>query len=232
MTYADKRNYFSGNPDLNPEYSDVVELGHIKYFAIGSLSSSLFSRMTRDKIDNIRRVESDGNAYNLPENLVSENAYGLDVAGTLDFTKWWRFDMNFNFFYADIDGSNIEDSYKTSTRSWFTRQTSRFSIRKDFSIQVRTNYEAAQKTVQGSRKPLYYADISFSKDIMKGNGTLNLNILDVFNTRKMRSVSEGEIFYSYRTNQFRRRQINLTFSYRINRAKGARKQQREESVTD
>jgi outer membrane receptor protein involved in Fe transport len=232
MTYADKRNWFSGNPDLNPEYSDVIDLGHIKYFGLGSLSTSLFTRMTQDKIDNIRRVDIDGNAYNMPENLVSETAYGVDVAGTFDFTKWWRFDMNFNAFYAYIDGSNIEDSYTTSTYSWFTRQTSRFTVTKDFSIQARTNYEAYQKTVQGSRKPLYYLDLSFSKDIMKGNGTLNLNILDVFSTRKMRSVSEGEIFYSYRTNQFRRRQINLSFSYRINRSKAIRKQQREESVTD
>jgi outer membrane receptor protein involved in Fe transport len=232
MTYSDSRNYYSGNPDLDPEYSDVIEVGHIKYFTIGSLSTSLFNRRTTDKIDNIRRVDDQGNAVNIPENLVSETAYGVDVAGTFDITKWWKWDVNMNVFYADMDGSNIESSYKTSTYSWFARQTSRFNLTKDLLLQVRTNYEAPQKTVQGSRKALYYADVSLSKDILKGNGTINLNVLDVFNTRKMRSISEGELFYSYRTNQPRRRQINLTFSYRINRSKSARKQQREETVTD
>jgi outer membrane cobalamin receptor len=79
MTYSDSRNYYSGNPDLDPEYSDVIEVGHIKYFTIGSLSTSLFNRRTTDKIDNIRRVDDQGNAVNIPENLVSETAYGVEV---------------------------------------------------------------------------------------------------------------------------------------------------------
>jgi len=41
MTFTDSRNFFSGNPDLNPEFSNVFEIGHIKYFDKGSLSSSV-----------------------------------------------------------------------------------------------------------------------------------------------------------------------------------------------
>lgn len=232
MTYSDSRNYYSGNPDLDPEFSTVFEIGHIKYLAFGSLSTSLYNRSTSDKIENIRTVDTDGNAVSIPENLLSEKAFGLEVAGTFDLTRWWKWDANVNIFYASIDGSNIESTYKTKTHSWFARQTSRFTLSKDLDLQVRTNYEAPQKMVQGSRKALYYADVSLSKDVLKGKGTLNLNVLDIFNTRKMRAVSEGEIFYSYRTNQARRRQINLTFNYRINRVKSARKQQREETITE
>ncbi|MDX1943170.1 MAG: TonB-dependent receptor, partial [Saprospiraceae bacterium] len=32
VTFSDNRNFFSGNPDLDPEFSNVFELGHIKYF--------------------------------------------------------------------------------------------------------------------------------------------------------------------------------------------------------
>ncbi|MBL0743002.1 TonB-dependent receptor [Chryseolinea sp. Jin1] len=231
MTYSDSRNYFSGNPDLNPEFSNVIEVGHMKYFESGSLSSSLYSRSTNDKIDQIRIVDENGNATTMPRNLLSEKAYGLEVSGTFDITKWWKFDANANFFYASVDGSNIESGYKTTTYSWFARQTSRFSLPANIDFQLRMNYEAPQKTVQGSRKALKYMDVSFSKDIFKGKGTLNLNILDVFNSRIQRSVAEGEIFYSDRSNQFRRRQINLAVSYRINRVKSARKQ-REETVAD
>ncbi|MEP6738593.1 MAG: outer membrane beta-barrel protein, partial [Chryseolinea sp.] len=66
-------------------------------------------------------------------------------------------------------------------------------------------------------------DFSMSKDILKGRGTLNLNILDVFNSRKMRTITQGEDFYTAGNYQFRRRQINLTFSYRIKQNKGAAK---------
>ena len=220
VTFSDNRNYFSGNPDLNPEYSNVFEIGHIKYFDIGSLSSSLYNRNTTDKIDNIRSVDDDGNSITRTENLNSENAFGAEFTSTVSLTKWWKWDVNFNFFYAEIDGSNIVSTYKTTTYSWFSRQTSRFSLPHKIDIQLRTNYEAPQKTAQGSRKALYYADLSISKEIIMGKGTLNLNVLDMFNTRKIRSVMEGETFYTDRNFQMRRRQINLTFNYRIKQSKG------------
>lgn len=229
MTFSDSRNYFSGNPDLNPEFSDVFEIGHIKYFEIGSITSSVYTRLTKDRIDHIRRVDEDGNATTLPENLNSENAYGFEFTSTLTLTKWWKWDFNANFFYADIDGSNIADTYTTTTRSWFTRQTSRFSLPHKLDIQLRTNYEAPQKTAQGNRKALFYADLSLSKELFKGNGTLNLNILDVLNSRKVRSIAEGDIFYTERMNQQRRRQINLTLNYRIKQMKSARSK-RDETV--
>lgn len=222
FTFSDSRNFFSGNPNLEPEFSNVMELGHIKSFDKGSFTSSFYFRDTKGKIDRIRRVNADGNSTTLPENLVSEKAYGLEFTSGYSVYKWWKLDFNFNFFHADIDGSNILPNYITTTYSWFARQTSRFMLPNNFDIQLRTNYEAPQKTAQGSRKALYYADFSMSKDVFHGNGTLNFNVLDIFNTRRVRSVSEGVNFYTEGNFQSRRRQINLTLSYRIRQAKPAK----------
>jgi ferric enterobactin receptor len=228
MTFSDSRNYFSGNPDLNPEFSNVYELGHIKYFEKGSFSSSVYYRDTEDKIDRIRTVNEEGNSVTLPQNLLSEQAMGIEFSSTYSPTSWWKLDFNFNFFHADIDGSNIIETYKASTNSWFVRQTSRFTLAKSFDIQIRGNYEAPQNTAQGRRKSLYYADFSMSKDILKGRGTINFNVLDLFNTRRMRSISEGANFYTDSDFQGRRRQFNLTFNYRIKQAKQMKKPALEE----
>jgi outer membrane receptor protein involved in Fe transport len=228
MTFSDSRNYFSGNPDLNPEFSNVYELGHIKYFEKGSFSSSVYYRDTEDKIDRIRTVNEEGNSVTLPQNLLSEEAMGIEFSSTYSPTSWWKLDFNFNFFHADIDGSNIIETYKASTNSWFVRQTSRFTLAKSFDIQIRGNYEAPQNTAQGRRKSLYYADFSMSKDILKGRGTINFNVLDLFNTRRMRSISEGANFYTDSDFQGRRRQFNLTFNYRIKQAKQIKKPALEE----
>lgn len=223
MTFSDSRNYFSGNPDLDPEFSDVFELGHIKYFDKGSFSSSVYYRDTDDKIDRIRSVNEQGMSVTLPQNLLSEKAVGIEFSSTYSPTTWWKLDFNFNFFQADIDGSNINENYTAKTKSWFVRQTSRFTLPRGVDIQVRGNYEAPQETAQGKRKSLYYADLSMSKDIFNGRGTINLNILDVFNSRRMRSISEGVNFYTESDFLPRRRQINLTLNYRIKQAKTARK---------
>lgn len=223
MTYTDSRNFFSGNPDLNPEFSNVGEVSYLLDFDKGSWLSGVYYRNTKGKIDRIRRVDDKGNSVTLPENLLKENAWGTEFTGTWTPVKWWKLDVNVNLFHAAIDGSNILASYKASTYTWFARQTSKFTLPHTIEIQVRGNYEAAQKTAQGKRMPVYYIDFSAGKDIFKGKGTLNLNVLDVFNSRWNKSISTGPNFYTENNSQYRRRQINFTLGYRIRQGKPAPK---------
>lgn len=228
MTLADSRNFSSGNPNLNPEFSNVFELGHINYFEKGSFTSSVYFRATDDKIERIRQVNADGFSVTRPENLLSEKSYGIEFTSSLQPTKWWKNDFNFNFFHANIDGSNILDAYKTQTYSWFARQTSRFTLTSGIDTQLRANYEAPQKTAQGTRQGLFYLDLSASKDIFQGKGTLNLSVLDVFNSRRYRSVTEGPNFYTFSNTQRQMRQVNLTLNYRINQKKSTKPKKEEE----
>lgn len=221
VTFSDSRNFFSGNPDLEPEFTNAYELGHIKYFDIGSVFSSLYYRSTTDKIDRIRTVDGEGNSRTITQNLLSERSMGAEFTGDFTPNEWWKMDLNVNVFYADIDGSNIMDDYKAKTFSWFARYSSRFSFANGLEVQLRANYEARQKTAQGIRKSLTYADLSASKDVLKGNGTLILNVMDVFNSRRNRYISEGPGFYTVGDGQQRVRQINLTLNYRIKQSKQA-----------
>ena len=215
MTLSDSRNFNSGNPNLNPEFSDVYEVGHLKNFEKGSFTSSIYYRNAQDAIKGIRRVDENGFSTNMPENLVSEIAYGVDFTANYKLLKWWKFDLNFNLFHANIDGSNINELYVVETNTWFARQTSRFTLPKGYDMQLRFNYEAAQKTTQGSSQAIYFFDYSLKKDILKKKASINFSVLDIFNTRWSRTINQGPGFYTESNRQFRPRQINLTFSYRL-----------------
>lgn len=221
-TFSDARNFNGGNPDLDPEFSDVLEVGHLKSFAKGSLSSSLYYRSTTDKIERIRKVDKNGNAITQPQNLLSEKAWGIEWTAGWNPYKWWKMDASFNLFQASVDGSNILAAYQTKTTSWFARQTSRFSLKNQLDIQARMNYEAPQRLVQGSRKGYFYTDLSFAKDLLAQKATLTLSILDVFNSRKVIYTFLGPEFRTESMVGFRPRQVNLTFSYRIRQAKGTK----------
>ncbi|MEN9371588.1 MAG: hypothetical protein RLZZ64_663, partial [Bacteroidota bacterium] len=80
----------------------------------------------------------------------------------------------------------------------------------------------AQKTVQGRRLGLFYADLSASLDVLKNQGTLTLNITDVFNSRKTRTIVKGANFSFEGYGGFRPRQANLTFVYRIKQSKNVK----------
>ncbi|WP_025763549.1 outer membrane beta-barrel family protein [Dyadobacter tibetensis] len=219
MTYSDNRNYWSGNPDLNPEYTNAYELGHIKYLTKGTITSSLYYRNTSDKILRIKTVDDTGNSYTRPENLGIEQAYGAEFTGSFNWFSWWKLDGSLNFFRAITEGTGSNEAFHSDTYSWFARTLSRFTVWQSTDIQLRANYEAPQKTAQGRRKQLATMDLAATRDILKNNGTLTLSIVDVFNSRKYRDITEGSNFYSSSISQGRLRQINLTLNYRLHQAK-------------
>ena len=219
MTYSDRRNYFSGNPDLEPEFSDAFEVGHIKHLEKGTISSSLFYRHTTGKIIRILRVDERGFSNFLPENLAVENSYGAEFVASYNPYKWWRMDGSLNLFHASTDGSNLDDDLKSDTYSGFARLNSRFTFWKRADLQLRGNYEAPQQIPQGIRKAIATLDLAASKDILQEKGTITLTVMDVFNSRRYRIITEGEDFYRESNSQGRLRQINLTFNYRLHQAK-------------
>lgn len=228
MTYSDNRNYFSGNPDLNPEYTHVFEAGHIKYLDKASISSSLYYRNTKQKILYVKSVDEKGNTVTLPENLAVENSFGAELTGSYSPITWWKTDLSFNFFRAITDGSNLSDEFKSDTYSWLARILSRATVAKNTDIQIRGNYEAPQQTPQGRRRSIATMDLAISKDILKDKATLTLNVIDVFNSRRYRSITEGGNFYIENTSQGRLRQTNLTFNYRLRQAKKKSKESLEQ----
>ncbi|MCL9968664.1 MAG: TonB-dependent receptor [Aquirufa antheringensis] len=231
VTFSDNRNFFSGNPNLNPEFTNSFDLGNVRYFDKGSVSSSLYYRHTLGKIDRFRSVDTSGFAKTLPVNLSDQQSMGIEIASSYTFTKAYRADLSINAFRAITDATNINADFKSDTYSWFVRHSSRIKLGAvDF--QVRANYEAPQQTPQGTRGYIAWADFSASKDILQGNGTLSLSILDLFSSRINRYESrfleptDGSGFYTRGESQGRLTSLNLTFNYRFKTTKQAAKQRR------
>ncbi|MCZ2485867.1 TonB-dependent receptor family protein [Aquirufa antheringensis] len=231
VTFSDNRNFFSGNPNLNPEFTNSFDLGNVRYFDKGSVSSSLYYRHTLGKIDRFRSVDTSGFAKTLPVNLSDQQSMGIEIASSYTFTKAYRADLSINAFRAITDATNINATFKSDTYSWFVRHSSRIKLGAvDF--QVRANYEAPQQTPQGTRGYIAWADFSASKDILQGNGTLSLSILDLFSSRINRYESrfleptDGSGFYTRGESQGRLTSLNLTFNYRFKTTKQAAKQRR------
>lgn len=226
VTYSDNRNYFSGNPDLNPEFTDSYDLSGLKYLENGTMSASLYYRNTNGKIEQIRSVDANGYSKRLPLNFSNMQSMGAEFTSSTVLTKAWKADLSLNLFRAITDARNLDANFYSDTYSWFVRHTSRVKLGAGIDAQIRANYEAPQKTPQGSRGYMTWMDLSASKDVMNGNGTITFNILDVFSSRIMRSEIKGVGFFTQAEMQGRLTQFNLTFNYRFKTTKQAAKQRR------
>ncbi len=216
FTFSDPRNFFSGNPDLDPEFIDSYELGYMKIWEKGTLNSSIYYRQSKDVIQRQITVNPDGTTLRRPENLGSSEDFGLEVNGSFRPNKKVQVNANLNFFRSIIDGGSFgtADTYSSSARA-----SSRFSLPKEIDAQVTLNYRAPRETTQGKRFAITSIDLAFSKEILKKNGTLTLSVKDLLNSRRRRGITDIVGYYSEEEFQWRSRQIILSLNYRINQKK-------------
>ncbi len=223
FTLSDARNRFTGNPDLDPEFTDSYEIGHIKYWDKGSLGSSIYYRHTTGVIQRVITdvdvVDSLIITLRRPENLATRDDVGFEFNFSYRPFKWWKINGDMNLFRSIIDGSNVDDSFTADTYTMSGRLTSRTTILKKTDLQLRVNYRAPRETTQGTTKAITSLNLGMSRDVFKKKGTLTLSISDVFNSRKRRGTLFTDNLYREEEFQWRGRTARLTLNYRLNQKK-------------
>ncbi len=219
----DSRNQFSGNPNLNPEFTNSFELGYLKYWEKGSLLSSVYYRHRTGVVERITTINENGTTIRFPVNLSTQNAYGLEFSLSQDITKSWSLTANWNFYRALTEGEYEGVIFEADAVTWSSRFMTKLKLFKSLDFQTSFNYRAPRNTPQGRSLAVYNLDMGFSQDILKDKGTLSLSIRDLFNTRVRRSIIDLEDFYSESAFRWRNgRQITMTLTYRLNQKKSRR----------
>ena len=222
FSFSDSRNIYTGNPNLDPEFTNSFELTYLKRWGKSTMSSAVYYRHTEGVVQRIRRINEEGVTFTQPENLAEEDAYGLDLTFSTSPAKWIDLDGNFNFYRSLISGEYQGRDLSADALTWFTRLTSKIAITDELDGQIRANYRAPRNTPQGRVKSFYMIDLSLSRDVLNGKGTITASVRDLLNSRRRRYVFEDESFFSEGDFQWRARQFLVTFSYRINQQKKRR----------
>ncbi|MFC4739916.1 TonB-dependent receptor domain-containing protein [Flavobacterium ponti] len=249
-SYSSNINIFQGNPDLNPSYTNVLDLGYLRKWDKITFNTSLYVNMTDDTFQFIRKesgnfVTTNVDGVNVqtpviistPINLAKEYRAGFEMNANYSPYKWWRLNGNFNLYrvenqgdytYTDFQGNEVVQNFDNIATTWFTRLTSKVTLPYNVDWQTNVTYRAPQNTAQGRTLDMTSVNLSFSKDILKDKGSLALNVSDLFNTRKRRSYIDLDNVSSFSTFQWRERQITLAFTYRFNKKKERENNQRRD----
>ena len=242
-TYSSNINIFQGNPDLNPAYTNAIDLGYLKRWKKLTLNSSVYVNVTDESFQFIRKesglfVDRIPVILSTPINLSKEYRAGFEFNVNYTPYKWWRLNGNLNVFrnenqgdykYVDYLGNDVVQNFDNIATSWFTRISSKVTLPYKVDWQTNLTYNAPQNSAQGKRLDMTSVNLAFSKDVLKDKGSITLNVSDLFNTRKRRFTNEIEnVVSSYSEFQWRQRQITLAFTYRFNKKKNERENQRRE----
>lgn len=142
--YSDSFNISRGNPDLDPEFTNSLELSYSRTFKNrDNFIASVYFKNTNDLITRFFYKEAD----TLLKRDIVVNTYinanrsyitGLELTSRNKLTKFWDVTTNANFFTSKIDLETEPDS--DQFLSYFLKLNNNFKLPKNFSMQVSADY--------------------------------------------------------------------------------------------
>ena len=256
VNYASNVNIFQGNPDLDPSMTNKFDFGYIKRWDKITFNTSAYFEDTKDVFSFVRSptgdiLTPDGKVVtpmpgkiiegipvikSSPINVGKEQKYGFEFTLNYNPFKIWRVNSNFNFYnvkttgensYTDTKGNLIVQNLDNQATTWSARISSKLTLPYKIDWQLNANYNGEQRTAQGKSLGIFSMNTALSKDVLKDKATIAFNISDIFNTRKMKYYTYLENLTSYSEMQFRKRQFNLSFTYRFNKPKGEKERNQQ-----
>lgn len=221
-------NIFQGNPDINPSYSNKVDLGYLNRFGKLTVNGSVYYEHATDVFTFI--AEDTGTTAVVggtdvpvisrsPINLATNDRTGFEFTLTYRESSKWNINANFNLFNSITEGDYNDVDFGAENLSWFARINNKYTLPGNIDWQTRLFYGGPSEDAQNKTKGMFSTDLAFSKDLFGDKASLAFNISDLFNSRKRVTESTTSTFLSTSEFQFRQRSFNLSFTYRFNQQK-------------
>lgn len=240
--YTDPLNIRQGNPALQPEFTNSVELSYMKNFTRSNyVMVSVYERHSDNLITSYQSLSTNpftGEPAIITSyiNANTSDKYGAEITVGWDLAKWWNVIANVNLYNGQLtSGTGTSSSYF----SGFGKLNNQFKLAKGWSAQLsgayqsRTNLLPDQKNsgrgggggmfgpqssanAQGYLDAQWYVDASVRYSFLKNDAaSLSLSVNDVFGTRKFIQHSENEYFVQDYSRLINPTMFRLNFNYRF-----------------
>ena len=224
-----------GNPDLDPSYSNLVDLGYLKRWDKFTFNGSVYYQKATQVIERIVDatgefvVVSQDPLVELPEfrftsiNLSENIRTGTEFTLTYTPKRKVRISGNFNIFNSETIGSFNGVPLDREIVSWFARLNSSFPLPFGINTQLRGFYFGPRANAQTESKGIITFSGALNKSMFKDKATLSFRVSDILNSSRRKSTTETNDFRNYTEFQWRQPTYVFTFTYRINERKNDRR---------
>jgi outer membrane receptor protein involved in Fe transport len=185
--YQDPRNLRAGNPKLKPEIIHSIEFGYKWQDKNFSFVPSLYYRYKLNGFTSVIIPVNDSTLLTTMQNLSNDKSAGLELIFSAK-GKFVTANLSSNFFYNQIDASDLGYDNKKSIISMTTNLNSTFTLTKTTMVQFSCNYRSARLTPQGKTRGSFVFNIGARQDLFKKKVSAILTVSDLFRTLKQQTV--------------------------------------------
>jgi len=224
-----------GNPELDPQFTNSIELNYTKVLNKGSITAGVFYRNIQDEINRTfyedEQTENPNDFIMSYANFDDNSAYGFEVSANYKPTKWWDLQPAIDFsgisqkgliqVYDPITDTSNFEIVEVDANAFNARINNNFKVAKGLTLTLFGFYRGAVEGVQNDSKEMYKIDSGARYSMLDNKLTFSLRFNDMFNTMRYRFtstnpfVANGEFAWESRTVYFG---INYMFGGGKNRS--------------
>ncbi len=215
--FLDRYTFEQGNPNISPQFSHNVELSHTYK---GFLTTTVNYTATNNIIQQVLEQNDQTNeTYIKKANIASANQIGLEVTANKSITKWWSGNIYANVYNNHFKGLVNGEPISLGVTTFMVQLQQQFKFSKGWAAEVSGFYRT--KGLEGVIyiKQMAQVNAGFSKQVLKNQGSIRLNVRDIFAGGVFKGYSKyGTVDADFR-NVNDSRAVSLTFTYRFNKGK-------------
>lgn len=227
MFFVDKYTYGQGNPYLKPQYSNNIEVSHIfKGVFTTTVNYSSTKNMFMETFDQ----EGEYATIVRRGNIGRRQNAGISINAQIPVGKWLTSNVytnyNYNKFSGVLNGENLE--VEGGTMVFNVNNQVRFN--KLWSAELSGWYRTRGIEGQIAIQPMGQLSAGVSRQVLKGKGSLKLNVRDIFYTQVVKGRMDFKSTEASFINMRDTRVANLSFTYRFGKAVNGNGQRKRASA--
>jgi len=192
--YRDPFNIRIGNPNLNPEITDALELSFSKILGSHFLYASAYYRYVDGPIQRLLSIDSVGVTTVMQSNFGYSHSKGIEVVYRAKIKKVLSGTFTLNVFHTYLAGNSALGALDAENFSMSLRSQWTYKMGKTWEWQASVFYQAPQVFPQGEISYFLWVDVGLRKDFLDGKLSLALNAADIFDTRRFLFKSKDLYF--------------------------------------
>jgi ferric enterobactin receptor len=230
--FFDLQNVFVGNPQLNPEYTDAIELGLQHSGQMGSVQLSPFYRRTTDVIRFIINTDDVVAGREVTSisfrNLDTGSSWGADLNGTLRMGQRFNGLAAFNVFKMVTEGSSGESAVSTDAVTWSARFNGTYNFSPRTSLTGMYFYRAPMQVEGGRFDAMSFANVALRQKLYGERMSVTVRLSDPFNTQRFRVRAGDDNLIQLTERTFTSRAVHLSVQYNFGRPPRVRQPRQDE----
>ncbi|SFJ60337.1 TonB-dependent receptor domain-containing protein [Myroides guanonis] len=193
-----------GNPELEPQFTNSVELNYTRMLSKGSFTAGVFYRKINNEINHLiyddLDTENPNDMIMTYGNFDTNESYGFELSANYKINSWWDIQPAIDFssikqkgilFIVNEQTQQLEPFQRNvDIQSFNARLNSNFKVTNQLRLNLFGFYKGSTDGLQFNSEEMYKIDAGARYTMLNNKLTFSLRVNDIFDTMKFAFKSD------------------------------------------